>query len=165
VSGQGESGGKGEEGLGRRGMPSFFSFGAQWTIFPTRIPRKHVLAVCCVSVQVLTLDGLFFVGLIARYSFRYRILWSCRFHGSHNFSWHPHRLRVPVMEYSSQHAHQNGLNWNRNGAKHKSPTHLERIRNQPSAFASLKILIRYSDRVAEMEMSTGVAAFLISTMF
>jgi hypothetical protein len=42
---------------------------------------------------------------------------------------------------------------------------LNQFRNQPSAFAWLRILIDYSDRVAEMEMSTGVAAFLISTMF
>ena len=81
------------------------------------------------------------------------------FHGIHT------ALRFPVMEYSSPHAHQNGLNWNRNGAKHRSPTHLEPIPNQPSAFASLKILIRYSDRAAEMEMSTGGAFDLISTMF
>jgi len=69
-----------------------------------------------------------------------------------------------MMEYSF-YAHQNGLNWNRNGAKHRSPTDLEPIPNQPSAFASLKIHITYPDRVAEMKMSTGVAAFLISTMF
>jgi hypothetical protein len=42
---------------------------------------------------------------------------------------------------------------------------LNQFHNQPSAFAWLRVLIDHSDRVAEMEMSTGVAAFLISTMF
>jgi hypothetical protein len=81
------------------------------------------------------------------------------FHGIHT------ALRFPVMEYSSH----TPTKWSQLESERCEAQGLQLIlnqfQNQPSAFASLKILIRYSDRVAEMEMSTGGAFDLISTMF
>ena len=73
------------------------------------------------AVHVLILAGLFNVGLIARYLFRLGILGAAgfmvhkMFHGIHTSFWFQCRNIHPYTH------HQNGFNWNRNGAKHGSP--------------------------------------------